>query len=550
MHVSISLDAVRRDTYESIRIGADFDAVMVNIERFADYAARRGTGFNLSHCLMTSNWHEFDDFLRFAQEREADVFINTVTDPHDLSLYHLHPTDLRPIVDEVDRRHRMALADLTGPRLVAWTGQRERLHRHLGELAEHRPPDYIADRRVLGFPWLCEPARSIEALAALAQSTDDALGVVVDLDVDGVVTRIDPVGPQAPGPSGEAIRAVLGDLGSGDPAPRVLVEAADRFGSVLTTDHESVEVAVAVPGRVARAVQVVRAACRDDHGIIVGARVLLDARRRFGFLWHRPPEEAREAVAWLDARAQHALGAMVHLDASGAVIDIEQIGRRSTEALDVAVRAVVDAVLGHREVGQPAPDALVGDDGPDERATTIDKASVDLPADPGGLAPDGVEVLRTARRDARGVIAGARVLIEVPEPVIPEIVPPVDPKVVADQARALATAHRPSWPLARLVLDPAGRFVEVDGDVGEIFALDPSVLLGRGVDQLDPMALLGAIDSTSAEVPAEQGVLHHVQRFRRADGSGGQLHSFFAPSDQDTTIWLVRVADGANGPIS
>ena len=39
----LSLDGITKDTYESIRVGADFDQVMTNLDRFQSYAQRHGT---------------------------------------------------------------------------------------------------------------------------------------------------------------------------------------------------------------------------------------------------------------------------------------------------------------------------------------------------------------------------------------------------------------------------------------------------------------------------------------------------------------------------
>ena len=134
VHVVVSLDGVHRDTYESIRVGASFGNVVANIDRFVEYASRRGTGFSLAHCLMTTNWREFEDFLRFAEERDIDVYVNTVTFPFDLSLYRLHPTELGQVVAEFDRREPFARDAFSGSRLRAWTQQSQSLRHQLALL--------------------------------------------------------------------------------------------------------------------------------------------------------------------------------------------------------------------------------------------------------------------------------------------------------------------------------------------------------------------------------------------------------------------------------
>jgi hypothetical protein len=51
---------------------------------------------------MRPNWHEFGDFLAFAGELDADVFVNTVTWPDHLSLYSLPADELLHVADELE----------------------------------------------------------------------------------------------------------------------------------------------------------------------------------------------------------------------------------------------------------------------------------------------------------------------------------------------------------------------------------------------------------------------------------------------------------------
>ena len=102
--IAVSLDGITRQTVEAVRVGAAFDTVMANVERFGAYCAARGTPFALTYCLMVPNWQEFPDFLAFAGERGADVFVNTVNWPSHLSLYVLPPDELSAIADALEHR--------------------------------------------------------------------------------------------------------------------------------------------------------------------------------------------------------------------------------------------------------------------------------------------------------------------------------------------------------------------------------------------------------------------------------------------------------------
>lgn len=98
--IVVSLDGISSSTFEQIRIGASLDQVLTNIDRFRE----RCSNVSLTHCLMTNNWHEFSELLRFATERDLNVGVNTVLRPAELSLFHLPQNELRDIVDTMERQ--------------------------------------------------------------------------------------------------------------------------------------------------------------------------------------------------------------------------------------------------------------------------------------------------------------------------------------------------------------------------------------------------------------------------------------------------------------
>lgn len=99
--LSISIDGMTKATVESIRVNADFDKVIENTRRFRDYSRRKQTYMSLTYCLMRQNWHEFGDYLGFAEDLDLDVFINTVITPANCSLYTLPPGELLQIADRM-----------------------------------------------------------------------------------------------------------------------------------------------------------------------------------------------------------------------------------------------------------------------------------------------------------------------------------------------------------------------------------------------------------------------------------------------------------------
>ncbi len=101
---SVSIDGITRETFEKIRKNARFDDVMENLARFQVFTREHGTNLSLSHCLMVPNWHEFADYLLFAEEREIPVTVNTVNWPAEVSLFALPKGDLERVVRSLEAR--------------------------------------------------------------------------------------------------------------------------------------------------------------------------------------------------------------------------------------------------------------------------------------------------------------------------------------------------------------------------------------------------------------------------------------------------------------
>jgi MoaA/NifB/PqqE/SkfB family radical SAM enzyme len=127
---SLSLDGITKETFESIRRNAKFDEVIENFKRFHRYCQERGTQVALSHCLMVQNWHEFGDYLLFADEWQAEVWVNTVSWPREVSLYAL-PTDrLAEVVDKLESQDSQYRSSLGLNRQV-WVDELQRLRSSL-----------------------------------------------------------------------------------------------------------------------------------------------------------------------------------------------------------------------------------------------------------------------------------------------------------------------------------------------------------------------------------------------------------------------------------
>ena len=131
--IMVSVDGATRETYESIRVGASWDEVTRNIERFRSACKASGTRFGLAHCLMVENWQEFPDMVAWAAELHADLFVNTVDFPLDVSLFELPADQLREVVTGLERREA-EVRSLPRDWVAVWDGELDRLRRRLADI--------------------------------------------------------------------------------------------------------------------------------------------------------------------------------------------------------------------------------------------------------------------------------------------------------------------------------------------------------------------------------------------------------------------------------
>ncbi len=96
-HIGISIDSFNKKTYEAIRVNANYDRVIENIQFLAEYSRKKNTFLTLSFCPLRSNWNELPQVLEFANKIGALLNINTVMQPAVQSLWTLSHDKLKAI---------------------------------------------------------------------------------------------------------------------------------------------------------------------------------------------------------------------------------------------------------------------------------------------------------------------------------------------------------------------------------------------------------------------------------------------------------------------
>ena len=97
VHLNVSIDSLIKDRYESIRINANFDQLMANFEIFHKYSIDGKKEMAVMVNPMRNNWEEMVDFLQFANDRNINLWYNTIKYPENLAIWNLDSDKLMEI---------------------------------------------------------------------------------------------------------------------------------------------------------------------------------------------------------------------------------------------------------------------------------------------------------------------------------------------------------------------------------------------------------------------------------------------------------------------
>ncbi len=100
-HINVSFDSLQKETYESIRINAEYERTMENLKWYREYCRQRNTFFGVSVCAMTQNWRELPDFINFCNDLDVPVYFHTVSNPKHCSIREMKADEIKVVLDEL-----------------------------------------------------------------------------------------------------------------------------------------------------------------------------------------------------------------------------------------------------------------------------------------------------------------------------------------------------------------------------------------------------------------------------------------------------------------
>jgi radical SAM protein with 4Fe4S-binding SPASM domain len=95
--IGVSVDSLHKETYESIRVNANFDKVKDNVKWFGNYCNSKKTAFRLALCVMRENWRELPAFINWCNDLNAMAVLHKVWYPKQYALNNLTASKLEEI---------------------------------------------------------------------------------------------------------------------------------------------------------------------------------------------------------------------------------------------------------------------------------------------------------------------------------------------------------------------------------------------------------------------------------------------------------------------
>ena len=155
--ITVSIDGMTSETFESIRVGAELETVLTNLDRFVEHGRRVGKRVNISHCLMPDNHHEFGALLLHAEAREVHVHVAVVTTPASQSLERRSPQELERVLRSLEGQAEAVLPQLAGHNADVLRAQIERVRVALRPGGSTEPAPTIDAETIVGLPRRRDP---------------------------------------------------------------------------------------------------------------------------------------------------------------------------------------------------------------------------------------------------------------------------------------------------------------------------------------------------------------------------------------------------------
>jgi sulfatase maturation enzyme AslB (radical SAM superfamily) len=99
VNITVSVDSFVSNTYNEIRVGADFTQTLSNVYKFAEICHINKTQFTITVCPMIINAFEIPEIVNICNEQNWNWNFNTVLKPWYHALWSLEKSKIQEIID-------------------------------------------------------------------------------------------------------------------------------------------------------------------------------------------------------------------------------------------------------------------------------------------------------------------------------------------------------------------------------------------------------------------------------------------------------------------
>ena len=104
VNISFSIDSVNKDTYQAIRINADYEKVSDNFKKILEISKQYKRGINVNVCPLRINMWEIPEILNYYTNLDVPVVIHTVVYPPALAVGTLPEKDLNEYLNYLKKQ--------------------------------------------------------------------------------------------------------------------------------------------------------------------------------------------------------------------------------------------------------------------------------------------------------------------------------------------------------------------------------------------------------------------------------------------------------------
>lgn len=98
VNLSLSLDAITKSVYEKIRINANYERVMDNIDYLVSVKDKMDH-LSITACAMPANSYDLPNLVEFCNKKKIGVFFNTVFEPKEYSMLSMSAGELKALYE-------------------------------------------------------------------------------------------------------------------------------------------------------------------------------------------------------------------------------------------------------------------------------------------------------------------------------------------------------------------------------------------------------------------------------------------------------------------